>query len=74
MAEKINIMSDKQMEFVTGGAYTGSVFLYTVQSGDNLSMLAHRFGTTVAIIAELNEIKSPDAIRPGLKLLIPLKA
>ena len=56
MSDVIKNMSDNEMENIVGGAYSGSVFLYTVQEGDTLSVLAHRFGTTVAIISELNNI------------------
>lgn len=66
-------MEEKELEKVNGGAYNGSVFLYTFQPGDNLSVLAHRFGTTVAILRELNNIRTPESLVPGLKLLIPLK-
>ncbi len=74
MAERIRLMDEKEMEQVSGGAYTGSVFVYTVQEGDRLSMLAQRFGTSVSVIADLNAIKSAKSIYTGMKLLIPLKA
>ena len=73
MAERIKIMTENELENISGGAYNGSVFLYTVQENDSLSMLAHRFGTTVTVIAELNNIKSLESVYPGVKLLIPLK-
>ena len=74
MAERIRLMDEKEMEQVSGGAYTGSVFVYTVQEGDRLSVLAQRFGTSVSVIADLNAIKSANSIYTGMKLLIPLKA
>ena len=74
MTERIRLMDEKEMEQVSGGAYTGSVFVYTVQEGDRLSMLAQRFGTSVSVIADLNAIKSAKSIYTGMKLLIPLKA
>ena len=74
MAERIRLMDEQEMEQVSGGAYTGSVFVYTVQEGDRLSMLAQRFGTSVSVIADLNAIKSAKSIYTGMKLLIPLKA
>ena len=49
MAERIRLMDEKEMEQVSGGAYTGSVFVYTVQEGDRLSVLAQRFGTSVSV-------------------------
>ncbi len=74
MAERIRLMDEQEMEQVSGGAYTGSVFVYTVQEGDRLSVLAQRFGTSVSVIADLNAIKSAKSIYTGMKLLIPLKA
>ena len=74
MAERIRLMDEKEIEQVSGGAYTGSVFVYTVQEGDRLSVLAQRFGTSVSVIADLNAIKSAKSIYTGMKLLIPLKA
>ena len=74
MAERIRLMDEKEMEQVSGGAYTGSVFVYTVQEGDRLAVLAQRFGTSVSVIADLNAIKSAKSIYTGMKLLIPLKA
>ena len=73
MSDAIKIMSDNEMKNIVGGAYSGSVFLYTVQEGDTLSVLAHRFGTSVALISELNNIKTLKSVYPGVKLLIPLK-
>ena len=52
MAERIRLMDEQEMEQVSGGAYTGSVFVYTVQEGDRLSVLAQRFGTSVSVIAD----------------------
>ena len=74
MSEKNKLMNDMEMEQISGGAYTGSVFAYTVQEGENLSILAHRYGTSVSVIAELNGIKSAKNVYVGMKLLIPLKA
>jgi len=44
---------------------------YVVQSGDTLSGIAARFGTTVAILQELNAIENPSQIRVGLVLILP---
>lgn len=45
---------------------------YTVQSGDNLSKIAKKYGTTVDAIKKANGLKSDD-IRDGKKLSIPSK-
>ena len=64
-------MTDSELAFVTGGAYTGSVFLYIVRQGENLLSLSRRFDTTVETLRKLN----PDvsSVSAGTRLLIPLK-
>ena len=49
---------------------SGSVS-YTVKSGDSLSAIASRYGTTVAAIAARNGISNPNLIYVGQKLTIP---
>ena len=44
---------------------------YQVKSGDTLSAIAARFGTTVKAIQDLNNIKDPSLIRTGQVLKIP---
>ena len=66
-------MNPEQLDKVAGGAYTGLVFIYFVQKGDCLSGLARRYGTTEATICEINNIKNPDFIREGDRLLIPYR-
>ena len=43
---------------------------YTVQSGDTLSAIARRYGTTVQELVDINHIQNPDLIYPGEKLRI----
>lgn len=69
---KREALSDDMLERMSGGAYNGAVFMYTLQPGDKLSVLAHRFGTTVRILQELNNLTDdPDQLRPGRTLMIP---
>ncbi|WP_257610346.1 LysM peptidoglycan-binding domain-containing protein [Oenococcus oeni] len=44
---------------------TGSTATYTVKSGDTLSAIAVKYGTTYQTLASLNGIKSPYLIIPG---------
>jgi len=44
---------------------------YTVRSGDTLSALARRHGTTVQALARVNNISNPNFIRTGQRLTIP---
>ena len=43
---------------------------YVVQSGDTLSGIASRYGTTVQELVDINNIQNPDLIYPGEKLRI----
>jgi LysM repeat protein len=45
--------------------------VYTVEPGDSLSTIAHRFHLRAADIQELNKIKDPKKIRVGQKLILP---
>lgn len=50
---------------------TATPATYTVKSGDTLSAIAARFGTTVKKIAKLNGIDDPSRIRVGQVLTLP---
>ena len=54
----------------TAGTSTPPV-TYTVKSGDTLSAIALKFGTTVKAIADLNHIPDPNFISIGQVLVIP---
>lgn len=53
------------------GPGPGPGHVYIVQSGDTLSGIAWRFGTTVWALAQLNGIWNPHLIYIGQKLYIP---
>jgi LysM repeat protein len=44
---------------------------YTVQRGDTLTEIADRFGTTVKVLSEMNDIADPAKIFPGQVLTLP---
>ncbi len=44
---------------------------YVVKSGDSLSAIAERFGTTVAAIVDLNNLSNPNSLSVGQVLRIP---
>ena len=48
-----------------------STIAYTVKSGDTLSEIAQKYGTTVNEITSLNNISNPNIIYVGQYLLIP---
>ncbi|MDP1592507.1 MAG: LysM peptidoglycan-binding domain-containing protein [Prosthecobacter sp.] len=46
---------------------------HTLQSGETLYRLASKYGVSVAAIQQANNIKNPNAMREGMKLVIPAK-
>lgn len=44
---------------------------YVVQPNDNLTSIAARFNTTVAVLLDLNNIVNPNVIRAGQELIVP---
>jgi LysM repeat protein len=44
---------------------------HTVASGENLTTIAKRYGTTVRAFVELNQLKNPSLIRSGQVLKVP---
>ena len=71
MAQAISAVDDRDLTRVAGGRYVGPTFVYIVQEGDTLPLLAQRFGTTVRVLRELNQLPDPDHFKPGIRLLIP---
>ena len=47
------------------------VITYIVEPGDNLTLIAGRFETTVAALVELNGIANPNLLSIGQELIIP---
>jgi putative chitinase len=54
----------------TGGAPAGGR-THTVVSGENLSKIAQRYGTTTDAIMRANNITDPNYVRAGQQLTIP---
>lgn len=50
--------------------YSNKTVTYTVKSGDTLSAIAKKYGTTYQKIAKDNGISNPNKIYPGQKLVI----
>ena len=71
MPDQITALDERELEQAAGGRFLGPTFVYVLQEGDSLSLLAQRFGTTVRVLRELNEISDLNEIRPGMRLLIP---
>ena len=71
MAQEVFALGEKELAQVAGGRYVGPTFVYVVQESDTLPLLAQRFGTTVRVLRELNDLQRPEHLRPGIRLLIP---
>ena len=71
-------INEKDLQNVTGGwryangGYEnyGNYIVYTVAPGDVLSGIGERFGVGYMQIAQWNNIKNPDKISIGQKLVI----
>ena len=48
-----------------------SARIYTVMTGDTLSRIARKFGVTVSTLVSANNLKDPNFLRVGQKLIIP---
>jgi LysM repeat protein len=56
----------------TASASTPATRTYRVRAGDNLRRIAARFGTTAAVIRELNGLPRRAPLRVGQILIVPL--
>ncbi len=65
-----NLIYPGQVIKVSGSSNGSSATTYTVKSGDSLSGIASRYGTTVSALASLNGISNPNWIYPGQSLKI----
>ena len=62
----MNAILDDELDQVTGG----SQLPYLVQPGDTLAKLAAKYHCTVDDLCRWNNIKNPDTILVGQKLII----
>ena len=58
------------MELSKDATEQPSIILYIVQSGDTLWKIAKRYGVPVDTLIAANDIKNPDLIQPGQKIII----
>lgn len=59
-----NLIYPGQVLIINSGASAGTP-TYTVQSGDTLSGIASKYGTTYQKLAQINGIQNPNLIYPG---------
>jgi GH25 family lysozyme M1 (1,4-beta-N-acetylmuramidase)/LysM repeat protein len=65
-----NLIYPGQKIKISGGSSGGGATYYTVKSGDNLSSIAAKYGTTYQKIASMNAISNPNLIYPGQRLRV----
>lgn len=65
-----NVIQIGQVIKIPSTSTTSHVEYYTVRSGDNLSSIAKRYGTTVSQLQKWNNIKNTNLIYPGQKLRV----
>lgn len=70
---KVNEILSSKSTTSTAQPSTGSGTIYTVKSGDTLSGIAAKYGTTYQALASYNGISNPNKISVGQKLKIPKK-
>lgn len=80
--EEIAILNEEQLSKVSGGVgmptistewYTGPIFVYTIQKKIACVCLPSDMGPPWRPFCGINNIKNPDLIYEGHKLLIPYK-
>ena len=49
MADTGKMLNDEELSRISGG-YTGPTFVYVIQEGDQLSVIAQRSGTPVRVL------------------------
>ena len=60
-----------QVQRPSATAATTSDGTYTVQAGDTLGDIAFRFGTTAAVLQDINQLDNPDLLQVGDVLILP---
>jgi LysM repeat protein len=60
----------KIQDIVNSMVKSGTSEIYIVKSGDTLSGIAKKFGTTVKVLQTKNNIKNPNKIMVGQKLYV----
>ena len=64
----------KQVDSVQSSSSQPGERVYEVSKGDTLSLIAKRFGISLAELQKLNNISNPDQITVGQKLRVPATA
>ena len=57
--------------FIESDGDKPAILLYVVQPNDSLWKIAKKYNAPLELLKEINQLKNPDLIYPGQKLLIP---
>ena len=64
-------LTEEETGLVTGGAGRAAAQYYVIQRGDTLTRIAHRFGTTIRRLMDLNpRITDPNKIYAGDRIRV----
>jgi membrane-bound lytic murein transglycosylase D len=69
--EKDTIYPGQRLTIAAGGSSGGHVIIHTVVSGENVTLIARKYGVTVDRILDLNGLGRNQRIYPGQKMRIP---
>lgn len=67
-------LNERELEEISGGkgpSPVGPFKMHVVKSGECLSGIAQRYGTSVQALVSLNKISNPDLLRVNQPLLVP---
>lgn len=70
IADPNKIYPGQQIKIPGSNSQGSNVVYYTVVSGDNLTKIANKYGTTVNQLVAWNNISNPNLIYPGQKLRV----
>lgn len=68
--KNVNLIYPGQKIKISGNSPKKGQITYTVKKGDNLSKIAKKYNTTVNKLVKTNNIKNPNLIYPGQKIII----
>lgn len=68
----IDDVSQPDDPYITNSEDRPSILLYVVQPNDSLWKVAKRYNAPLELLKNINQLKNPDMILPGQKLLIPM--
>lgn len=71
--ENFEMLNEGELITINGGLGDQNCFVYVIKKGDCLSVIAQKYSTTVNELCVLNNIKNPDLIYAGNKILVPYK-